>query len=400
MRIAHIITRMVLGGAQENTLLTAAAQQAAGHEVLLITGPTEGAEGELVSRAEELGVRMHLVPDMVREPDPARDVRALKTLIHLLREGRYTLVHTHMSKSGVLGRIAARLAGVPVIIHTPHGHVFHSYYSPAKTRLFWLLERTCALFTDRIIALTENEKREHVELRIAPEERFAVIHSGVDFDRYAGPPGPGAVSRADFGIPPEAPVIGCVARLVPIKGHTYLLAAMAQVLRQFPEARLLLVGDGPCAAELQAQARDLGIADRVIFAGLRRDVPDLLRLMDLFALASLNEGMGRVLVEAMICRLPVVATRVSGIPDVVESGITGLLVEPRAPEKMAEAITALLGNRAAARALGEAGFRKAVPGFGVEAMVARIEALYARVLQEKGIALAPEPEPPRVGLPR
>ena len=225
----------------------------------------------------------------------------------------------------------------------------------------------------------------NVELRIAPEERFAVIHRRdftatlarrarrrfADFGIHRGAGHRACPVGADRGIPPAA--------------------AMAQVLRFLRPAFLAAMALKNPGSSTTPHRRPGDLAGPPRCAGPA--AADGLR-------PPPHEGMGRVLVEAMICRLPVVATRFSGIPDVVESGITGLLVEPRAPEKMAEAITALLGNRAAARALGEAGFRKAVPGFGVEAMVARIEALYARVLQEKGIALAPEPEPPRVGLPR
>ena len=351
----------------------------------LVTGPSEGDEGELETRARKMGARVILVPDLVREPSPVQDVRALRALCRIMRGERCTLVHTHTSKAGILGRVAARMAGVPAVVHTPHGHVFHSYYGPTKTRLFCQLERFCARYAHRIITLTENEKREHVELRIAPAERFTTIHSGVDLSRFERAPHGDVARRSDFGIPADAPVIVCVARLVPIKGHEHLIAAMPAVLDAFPEARLLLVGDGPLADELQAQAERAGVAQRVVFAGLRFDIPDLLRLSDIFALASLNEGMGRVLVEAMACRLPVVATRVSGIPDVVDDGVTGLLADSRSPDQMARALCALLSDPVCAHRMGEAGYRKVVPAFGVDAMVERINTVYEEVLKEKGI---------------
>ncbi|HPT99042.1 MAG TPA: glycosyltransferase family 4 protein [Armatimonadota bacterium] len=382
MRILHIITRMVVGGAQENTMLTVLAQQAAGHEVLLVTGPSLGEEGELETRARALGAKIRVVPELVRELDPVRDLRATAVLRRLIREGDYSVVHTHTSKAGVVGRLAARAARTPAIIHTPHGHVFHGYFGPWKTALFRETERFCARFTDRLIMLTANEQREHLELGIAPARKFVTIHSGVDFSRFEKA-GANGTTRADLGLPEDATVIGCVARLVPIKGHEYLLRAMPPVLQRFPKARLLLVGDGPLTEPLRELARTLGIADRVVFAGLREDVPQLLRLMDLFALASLNEGMGRVLVEAGASRLPSVATRVSGIPDVIEEGVTGLLVDPASPEQMSEALMQLLEDPERARRMGEAAYRKVVPAFGVEAMVERIEAVYQEVLAKK-----------------
>lgn len=387
--VLHLITRMVHGGAQENTLATVAAIAGGGWRSTLVTGPADGPEGSLEPECHRRGVRMIHVPELVRELSPAQDVRALRRLVALIRAEQPQIVHTHTSKAGILGRIAARMARVPVVIHTPHGHVFHGYYGPLRSQLFRWIEWACAPLADRLIALTEQERQDHLRRGIGRPERFVVIPSGVDFAPIDAARTQRRATRAALGIAPDAPVIGCVARLVPIKDHATLLAAFQRVAAAVPRAVLLLVGDGPLRGDLEARATALGIGDRVRFLGLRTDVPRLLAAMDLFALASLNEGMGRVLVEAMAMGLPVVATRVAGIVDVVRDGESGLLVPPQDPEGMAAAIVALLRDPGLRRQMGEAGRRGVVPGYSVETMVARLRALYRETLAERGLPVPP-----------
>jgi glycosyltransferase involved in cell wall biosynthesis len=200
--------------------------------------------------------------------------------------------------------------------------------------------------------------------------------------RFGGSGGELPAIRAKLSIPPGVPVIGTVGRLVPVKGQQYLLDALPRVLACCPEARLLIVGDGPLGDSLRRRALDLGVARSVHFTGLREDIPELMGAMDLFCLPSLNEGMGRVLVEAMASRLAVVATRVSGVPDVVQEGVTGLLVPPRDAPSLAAAVIALLQDPARARQMGEHGRRRVVPAFGVAAMLNKLEGLYHILLSE------------------
>jgi glycosyltransferase involved in cell wall biosynthesis len=378
-RVLHVITRLDRGGSAENTLLCAAGVE--GFAAVVAVGPAQGEGSPTEARARERGVEFVAVPHLVRPIRPWRDLLALWELWRLMRRGRFALVHTHTSKAGLLGRVAARLAGVPRLVHTAHGHVFYGYYGPALSRLFVWLERWAARFTDRLIALTEAEMADQLRFGVGPAAKFAIIHSGVDFTPFHLPGPERRQVRAELGIDPDGLVIGTLGRLTPVKGQSHLLAAFAQVRRQVEGAWLLLVGDGEEAAALRALARRLGVGERAVFAGWRTDVPALLRAMDIFAFPSLNEGMGKALVEAMYAGLPVVATRVGGIPELVRHGAEGLLVAPGRPAELAAALLELAGDEGRRRALGEAAALRA-RGYSAERMIAKLGALYRSLLKE------------------
>ncbi len=336
-----------------------------------------------LQRLRQAGVSVFDVPALVREIHPVSDVRATFALWRLLRRERPALVHTHTSKAGAVGRLAAKLAGVPVVIHTPHGHVFYGYYGAIVSAIIRLLERLLATITDRIVTLTDRGAEEHVQYKIAGPEKFVTIHSGIDIAHYQSVRVDPAVKRKELGIPPEGPIVGTVGRLVPIKGLEWLLKAAPRVLAEFPQAYFVIIGDGPMLGELRELTSKLGIGPRVVFLGAREDAPECLAALDLFVLPSLNEGMGRVLIEAMAVGCPVVATRVGGIPDVVTDRTTGLLVPPRDDRALAEAILTLLQDRSRRVAYGEAARRRVDGRFDVETMVRNIERLYDAVWQEK-----------------
>jgi glycosyltransferase involved in cell wall biosynthesis len=402
IRVLHVITRMVRGGAQQNTLATAVGINGRGWDSSLVTGPALGPEGSLAPECLVSGLRVLRVPALVREASPPRDLDALQQLTRLIRQERPHVVHTHTSKAGMLGRIAARLAGAPVVVHTPHGHVFHSYEGRLQTQLFVRLERACARTADRLIALTETERLEHLDLGIGRPKQWVTVHSGVDFEPLEAGRSSRDSVRAELGLPPDAVVVGSVGRLVPIKGHAYLIEAIARLSAKHPALQVLLIGDGPLRADLIARARSLGIGvsnggaaiapcrpegAAMHVLGLRRDVGRLLAAMDLFVLPSLNEGMGRVLVEAMAMELPCIASRVSGVPDVVEDGLTGVLVPPRDPQALAREISTLIEHRERAREMGRQGRLKVVPEFSVERMITKLEAVYRELLEAKGISV-------------
>lgn len=368
-RVLHVITRLVVGGAQENTLLTVRELQARGYEVELAAGPETGPEGALPVPE---GIVFHAIPTLVREIRPLADLRALWDLYRLMRRG-YDVVHTHTSKAGVLGRVAARLARVPLLVHTPHGHVYHGYGGKLRSRLFVWVERVLGRWTDVLVALTESERREHLAEKVGRAEQWCVIPSGVEIERYRKPT---ALRRSDLGVPDRSFVVGCVARLVPVKGIEDAITATAQLVDRTPPVHLVLVGDGPQRAACQKLAGQLGLQERVHFLGLRRDVPDLLPLFDLLVLPSRNEGMGRVLVEAQAAGVPVVATRVGGVPDLVSEGETGRLVPPGDPAALAAAIRSLAGDRATVARMRNAARARVAESLSAEAMVASLEAVY------------------------
>ncbi|HYB73175.1 MAG TPA: glycosyltransferase family 4 protein [Candidatus Sulfotelmatobacter sp.] len=374
LRIAHIITRLDPGGSTENTLLTAAAFGPPAFESWVIHGPSRpGATAALTPAGA--AVRLLEIPALRRDAAPLRDVRALLALRRLLRRGRFDIVHTHTSKAGFLGRLAARLAGVPRILHTPHGHVFHGYFGPPATWAFIGLERWAARFTERIITLTDAEAEQHLALRVGRPGQYVTIPSGVNLGRVRAAAGGGPQVRRALGIPADAPLVGAASRLAPVKGLAHLVAAMPEVLVQCPAAHLALAGDGEERAALEAQAGALEVASRVHFLGFREDVDAVIAALDVFVLPSLNEGMGRVLVAAMALGVPVVATRVGGVPDVLEDGRQGLLVPPADPAALAKSIAAILGDGMRAAAMGALG-RARAERFSLQVMLERLGALY------------------------
>lgn len=320
-------------------------------------------DDQFVADLRDQDVRLHLVP-MRREPDPASDLVALLRLIHVARQ--YDIVHTHSSKAGFLGRLAARLAGVPATLYTPNAFAF---LAPGRAaRLFYALERFAACFTDGLVACSPSEAR--AAACLLPQERIHVIPNAVDLSRFA------PVDRASR----TALVVGMVARLASQKAPEVFVRAAAHVCRSRSDVQFWLIGDGELRAPLEALARQLGVAPAVQFLGHRRDVPALLHALDLFVLTSRYEGLPFSVLEAMACGLPVIATRAPGTVDVVEDGVTGLLTALDAPEETSEAILALLAAPQRARALGEAGRRRAEERFSLPAMLKAHAALYQELV--------------------
>lgn len=379
--IIHIITRLDSGGSARNTFLTVLGHDRRRFQAGLAYGRVESATD--LETLRQAGVGLFEIPTLVRDIKPAMDLRAVLALWSLLRRERPAIVHTHTSKAGAVGRIAAWLARVPVVIHTPHGHVFYGYYGRVMSGLIRLVEWALAKITDRIVTLTDRGAQEHVRFKIAGPGKFTAVSSGIPLGTFRSVRVDRAVKRKELGLPPEGPVVGTVGRLVPVKGHIWLVRAVPFVVAEFPEARFVLVGEGPLGADLRKLAEGLGVGRHVVFLGTRWDVPECLGAFDLFVLSSLNEGMGRALVEAMAVGLPVVATRVGGVPDVVAHGTTGLLVPPQDAEALAAAVLELLRDRKRMAAFGEAARRSIDERFDVETMVDNLERLYETVWIEK-----------------
>jgi glycosyltransferase involved in cell wall biosynthesis len=371
IRVLHIITRIDVGGSSENTILSVTGMPPEEFACGLVSGWTKEPPPEIARCLAEHTIQWEVVPTMRREIHPLRDLRALRALRRLIREGRPTLVHTHTSKAGFLGRLAAHLEHVPHIVHTPHGHIFGGYFSPAATRVFIGMERLAARWTDRIVTLTNAEAEQHLALGIGRRAQFVTIPSGVDLDNIA--------SAVPGRLAPHGPIIGTVGRLTSIKGHQHLIDAVPEVLRRCPAAHVVLVGDGELRQALAERARLLGVDSRVSFTGYREDIPALIAGMDVFVLPSLNEGMGRVLVMAMALGKPIVASRVGGVPELLGQDEAGLLVPPADPRALADAICTLLSDQVRAKTLGEAGRRRA-PFYSTRVMIESLEKLYREVL--------------------
>ncbi|MGD9349997.1 MAG: glycosyltransferase family 4 protein [Desulfobacterales bacterium] len=383
-KILHIITRLDMGGSAQNTLFSCK-ELSGKYEMTLVhglaheSGMTENEKQTVQSGIEEAkkkGLTVIPLPSMVRSIRPVKDLKALFALVWLILKEKFDIVHTHSSKGGILGRLAAKLCGVPHIIHTPHGHVFYGHFGRLTSRIFLWVERIFSKFTDRMVALTHGEKNDYIKLSVCAPEKLLTIHSGVDVQQFLNANGNGLEKRRSLGLAQDEAVIGFVGWLLPIKGPDYLLKAMDYIWPEKPETTLVMVGKGDLDVDLRTEALRKNVNGRVKFLGWRQDIHELMMVFDMLVLPSLNEGMGRVLVEAMAAGKPVVASRVGGIPDLIQDGHNGYLVPPADEQALADAILKLLNNCDRASLMGQRG-KERCRQFSLEAMIAKLDNLYS-----------------------
>ena len=380
IRVLHVITRMIVGGAQENTMLSCALIDREGFTSELLSGLETGSEGSLHEECRARGVAVHIEPALVREVRPHLDLVALWRLWRFFRRDRPDIVHTHSSKAGILGRIAARWAGVPHIVHTVHGWGFTPGQPPYVHRLYVELERRCARYCDLLVVVADVDREDGLRLGIGTPAQYRTIRSGIEISAYVDTQVTRTEARSRIGVPADAFVVGCVGRLSPQKAPLDLLAAFARLACIRPGAHLVLVGDGPLRADVVAAVRRENLGDHVHVLGLRRDVPELMSAFDVFALASRWEGLPRVFPQAMAAGLPIVATRVDGAADAIRDGVSGFLVDVGDHAAMADRLAALAADPLRARAMGAAGLER-VGEFSAERMVRQLESVY-RALHE------------------
>lgn len=380
IRVARVIARLNIGGPAQHVVHLTAGLSPEHFESRLFTGQESPTEGSMLDLAQRLGVGPVSVPGLGRDISPLRDPASLTFLYRAFRSFRPDVVHTHTAKAGAVGRIAARLARVPVVVHTYHGHVFHSYFSPAKTRLFLAIERALARRTDRLLAVSESVRDELLRYRIAGPDRLVTLPLGLDLRGFLDVERARGALRRELGVGPATPLVGIIARLVPIKRHEDFLLAAGLVAERISEARMVVVGDGERRVELEALAQNAGLGERVRFLGWRRDLERVYADLDVVVLTSANEGSPVSLIEAMAAGRAVVATRVGGVPDLVDDGVSGMLVPPRSPRAVADAVVALLADGERRRHLGEAGRKRVYPAYAVERLVADVERLYRELM--------------------
>jgi len=389
IQILHVVTRLDMGGSAQNTLITALNHDPLLFDVCLIKGSTRESAmtteekrllHDQLNAAAKKGITIIDLPPLVRRISLWNDLKAFLQIWSLIRRLKPHIVHTHTSKAGVIGRMAAWVSRVPIVIHTPHGHVFYGHFCSSLSRLFLALERLFARISHHLIALTPAEGKDYLTLNVSKPDSISVIHSGVDLSRFQKAKKQRSRKRKDLGIQPDSLVVGFVGWLLPIKGVRFLVEAMAGVVQQHPKSLLLLVGKGEKEKELRKQAENLGLTDNIHFLGWCQDVEEIMTGFDLFVLPSLNEGMGRVLVEAMALGLPIVASSVGGIPDLVKNEQNGLLVPPADAAALARAISDLLEDKGKRKRMGEAG-KRMCRAYSAEAMMAQINDLYRSLLE-------------------
>lgn len=373
-----------MGGSAQNTLLTC--EELSGkYEIILVHGLSHESgmtdiENQIVANGVEKaiknGVKVKALPSMVRSIRPIKDFKALLSLVWLIFKEKPDIVHTHSSKAGLLGRVAAKICFIPNIIHTPHGHVFYGHFGVFASRIFLWVEKILSRLTDRMVALTDGEMDDYINLSVCPPEKLSKIHSGVDVKQFMQSNGNMVEKRRSLGLDQNGNVIGFVGWLLPIKGPNYLLKAMEYIWQKYPETAVVFVGKGDLDMDLRTQALQMSANGKVKFLGWREDIDQIMPVFDMLVLPSLNEGMGRVLVEAMAAGKPVVASSVGGIPDLVRHGETGYLVPPADEKALADGIKKLLDDPGKAWEMGQQG-KKHCQQFSLEAMIKKLDDLYA-----------------------
>lgn len=383
IKVMHIIARLNIGGAAIYVIQVTAALGAPDYRSQLVCGVVGQSEGDMRYLADEKHLPVTVIPSLGREISPLGDLVTIYELTRLIRREKPDIVHTHTAKAGFVGRIAAWLAGVPIILHTYHGHVFAGYFGPAKTRVFLLLERFCARLSTRVITLSATLKRELSEVyHVAPPDQIEVIPLGFDLGRLATLKRHEGSFRAQYHIPDSAPLVGIVGRLVPIKNHDLFLQAARIVHEQLSDAFFVIVGDGERRAELVELVQTLGLADCVRFTSWIADVPPIYSALDALVLSSNNEGLPVSLIEAMAAGVPVVSTKVGGVPDLLDGGRFGAVMPPGDTQGMAAAIIRALTDPAA-QATAEEARAITLQRYDIRHSVAQTDALYRRLVQAR-----------------
>ncbi|MCP4249777.1 MAG: glycosyltransferase family 4 protein [bacterium] len=381
MRICHLITRMIIGGAQENTLLTCLGLAERGHEVILVAGSETGPEGSLWPQVEAAGLRTVKVKELHRAVHPWHDWRCLARLRNLFVELNCDVVHTHSSKAGIIGRRAAARARVPLVVHTIHGMSFNRTQSGPIRSLYRTLERRAARHTHAFISVADAMTRQAVDAGLAPADRFTTVYSGMDTTRFGPNPETRARVRREWGIDDDQVVVGTIARLFRNKGYEQIIEAMPAMVQRNDKLRFVWVGDGKDRAAYLRRLHEMGLADRVVLTGLLppERIPEVLTGFDILLHASKWEGLPRALPQALLTEVPVVSFDNDGAPEVVIPGQTGELVPFGDVDGLAAAVARLAGAPDERARLGRQGRERCLEMFDHRRMVEQIEELYCRV---------------------
>jgi glycosyltransferase involved in cell wall biosynthesis len=381
MKIVHIITRLIIGGAQENTVLSCAGQHRSGHEVTLITGPAIGPEGSLMEKAQSQGYRVIVVDEMRRAIHPVRDLRVYWELAGLLPEIKPDIVHTHSSKAGIIGRWAARKAGMRGVVHTIHGLAFTASTSAAVNGAYKLLEKKAAPLTARIVCVADAMREQSLAAGIGKREQYVTIYSGMETEPFLNPPVPREKVRQSLGLGDEHLVVGTIARLFDLKGHDDLLGLAPDLCKRIPHLRFLWVGDGLLRGRFEEEMRRMGLRDRFVLTGMVPPgrVPELTGAMDILVHPSRREGLARALPQAQLAQVPPITYDVDGNREGLVDGVTGFVLPAFDVSKLSGAILKLAGDGELRKRMGVEGRKFALGRFDAGVMVKGLEKLYEEI---------------------
>ena len=373
IKILRIIARLNIGGPARNAVLLSEGLRGT-HETVLVCGEVAKGEGDMMYLAKEKGIEPVIVPELGRELSIVNDWKAFWKIYRIICKEKPQIIHTHTAKAGTLGRLAGILYGKAVLVHTFHGHVLHSYFGKIKALFFIYIEKILALFTDRIITVSESLKKELVErFRIAPEKKFSVIELGFELDdllQLSVKDNAGCVN------------IGIIGRLTAVKNHKMLFRVAERVKGEGLRVKFRVIGDGELRQELEDYTRELGINDLVEFKGWIKDLREIYKGLDIVALTSLNEGTPVSIIEAMVAARPVVATNVGGVSDIVQDGITGYLVDTDGHNVFSKRLTDLIKDYEKRKQFGQSGREAVRKRFSKEKLIEETKKLYTDLLKK------------------
>ncbi|MCF7956216.1 MAG: glycosyltransferase family 4 protein [Phycisphaerae bacterium] len=390
MKIVHIITRLILGGAQENTLITCKLLAERGHDVTLITGPALGPEGQMFKQTEGQKYKTIVVDKMRRAIKPVYDIVSYAQIKKIIADIGPDIVHTHSAKAGILGRYAGYALKnkwgnpkLPQVVHTIHGLAFHPYQSELINKFYIAIEKQTAKKTDAFLSVADVMNEKAIAAGIGKPGDFTTAYSAIEEDMYLQTPSPESINdfRRKHGISSQAVVITCIARLAELKGHDYIVESAKKLAGQFPDCMWLFVGDGALTAELKSQIQMENLTNRFRFTGMvdPTEIPRVLHSSDILVHCSLREGLARVLPQAMLAGKPAISFDIDGAKEVVNEN-TGRLVEPEDVEGLTEACGELIRDKALRERLGANARQSVVEKFAPDTMVDTIEAVYRKLL--------------------
>jgi glycosyltransferase involved in cell wall biosynthesis len=385
VKVVNIVTRLNIGGVAHHVTNLMRGLDQAKYTQQLVCGFEGAGEGSMRKFIQAQGVTPIVIPQLVGNPRlNVSDALAFAHILRLLRRERPLILHTHTSKAGLLGRVAARLSGVPIVVHTFHGLVLKGHYGRLKTSMVRVVERWLTRFSDRLIAVSDEDKKALLAYRIAPIHKIEVIPLGLELNQFIDSRRRRGVLHRELGIDPASRLVGIVGRIAPVKNHRLFFDAMARVLAGHRIAHVVVAGDGDLRPEMERYVNEMGIANRVSFLGWRHDLPQVYTDLDVVVISSNNEGTPVSAIEAMAAGRPVVATRVGGLPDVISDGETGYLVAAGNIEQLASAIEHVLVGGETTDRLGRNARESVKDKFAVERLAADIDVLYRSLLAEKG----------------
>jgi glycosyltransferase involved in cell wall biosynthesis len=371
VKVLELITRLDKGGAPRVFLKLIRGLKERGIEVVMASGPSQQPEKDPAEFSSKSHIPYHPLPSLCREISLVHDFLAFFQIIALIRKERPAILHTHTTKAGVLGRIAGRMTRTRVI-HTPHGHLFYGYFGKGKEQFYVFVERLAARFCERIITISEDERREYLNRGIGDKKKVVIIYNGIDIEQF---PGDGQRVKRELGLAQQVPLVGFVGRLEEVKGpHLFVDAAM-RIMAAAPQTHFLMLGDGAMKEGLIQKAQGM---PHLHILGYREDIADCLAALDILLIPSLNDGFNLVAVEAMASSKPIVATAVGGLPEVIGNG--GILIRSGDTNRMAKEAIKLLNSPGLRKEIGARGRRRAEALFSWDISLQKTLALYHQVL--------------------